>query len=202
MPSPARGNRRTWYRGRRTFRRRTGYNDDTMLLLGYSPIRRIWSYVPYTAYFPLPGRESSRFIPISFSINISRRDSSLRRQGKETAVGSRTTGVTCTRLRFRYRPLAPGPWPPGYKNGTPKHPVIPLFFNRAKRNRNFVFCILYSAFCILYSVFRLPRPRVPFIFCRPCRRDRPCRRGRPCRPCRLRNRRWRSSARCGLRPRP
>ena len=100
MPSPARGNRRTCSRRCRTFRRRTGYNDDTMLLLGYSPNRRIRSYVPRPAYFPLPGRESSRFIPISFSSNISRRDSSLRRQGKGTAVGSRTTDITGTPFPF------------------------------------------------------------------------------------------------------
>ena len=80
-----------------------GRQVNPIFLWGYSPNHRIRSYVPYSASFPLPGRESSRFIPISFSSNISRRDSSLRRQGKGTAVGSRTTIVTYTRLCSRYR---------------------------------------------------------------------------------------------------
>ena len=34
--------------------------NDTMLILVDSSIRRIRSYIPHSAFFPLPGRESSR----------------------------------------------------------------------------------------------------------------------------------------------
>ena len=131
-------------------------------------------------------------------------------EGRSTDRGGsrdrRPLQKTGTRLRFRERFLILGfSIITNAKKRDAEASRCSVIFQSREAQPKFVFCILYSAFCIRYSVFcirysafRLPRPCASLIFCR----GRPLRRGRPCRPYRLRNRRWRSSARCGLRPRP
>ena len=96
IPSPARGNRRRCPRETGIVRSTKFPYNETMYLLGYSSNRRIRSSVPHSAFFPLPGRESSRGKTYPIPVNSSRRDSSLHRQGKGTAV------VVAENLRGRF----------------------------------------------------------------------------------------------------